>query len=57
METKAPPSEQFIYAVREFAVDGPAEPSSLLAVVPRHPYRSGMTVLLRGERLHGFQRC
>ncbi|OKI94025.1 hypothetical protein AMK10_16865 [Streptomyces sp. CB02058] len=36
--------EQFKYVVREFAVDGLTESLSLLAVVPRLPYRSGMAV-------------
>ncbi|MGW0783241.1 iron-containing redox enzyme family protein [Streptomyces sp. NPDC002913] len=45
METQAPPSAQFAYVVNEFAMDGPADPFSLLAEVPRLPYRSGMTML------------
>jgi hypothetical protein len=36
--------EQFKHVVREFAVDGLTESLSLLAVVPRLPYRSGMAV-------------
>ncbi|MEU3980904.1 iron-containing redox enzyme family protein [Streptomyces sp. NPDC026672] len=36
--------EEFEYVVREFAVDGLTESLSLLAVVPKLPYRSGMAV-------------
>ncbi|MFD7164800.1 iron-containing redox enzyme family protein [Streptomyces violascens] len=36
--------EQFEYVVREFAVDGLTESLSLLASVPKLPYRSGMAV-------------